>query len=360
MAQPTRRGPPGGHGLSRRRSSDTGATTENAVAPSGTNQQTAVDDDLADPGSLLGQLQRGRGRGVQRALDAPDAAPLVLGCVADDPRWDRQTEERADCYARLLMDLRVPVADLDVDGGDPEARWTLAFDVLDSMARRGSPDANVVLRTWYDVTDDAGHGPAAPQPGRGARRRAHALGMWTTDDLRRVARHATAPLRLWATRELGRRRDIVVLDLAEDDALRADGGHAWLAGATLDLGAAALPRARTWLEEPDPWLRSIGRAIVAGHGDRPDAAAVLTWFDGAVADGDWCRTEVYADALGRLGHRPALPALARAWEVTPHSRARGSYLGALVRLRPGDLSSYLAEAADDCEPATRERAAGAR
>lgn len=319
-----------------------------------------MDDDLADAGSLLGQLQRGRGLGAQRALDAPGAVSLVLGCVADDPRWDRQTEERADYYAGLLLDLHVPAARLGVVVDDPEARWTLAFDVLDSMARRGSPDANAMLRTWYDLTDDAGHGSDARQPDRRAGRRPHDLSGWTTDDLRRVARDTTGPLRLSATRELGRRRDTVLLDLAEEDALRVSGGQAWLAGATVGLGVAALPRARTWLEAPDPWLRSIGRTIVADHGDRSDAAAVLTWFDGAVADGDWCRTEVYADALGRLGHKPALRALARAWEVTPHSRARGSYLGALVRLRPGDLSSYLAEAAHDCEPGTRERAAGAR
>ena len=44
--------------------------------------------------SLLGQLQRGRGLGFLRALqeDAALVRQLLLTCVIDDPRWDRQLE----------------------------------------------------------------------------------------------------------------------------------------------------------------------------------------------------------------------------------------------------------------------------
>ncbi len=68
-------------------------------------------NNLADPESLLGMLQRGRGKGYLAALDAaPETVwPLLLECVANDPRLDRDVEDREEYYAGLIaathMDL---------------------------------------------------------------------------------------------------------------------------------------------------------------------------------------------------------------------------------------------------------------
>jgi len=64
-----------------------------------------MDEPLAHPSSLLGQLQRGRGMGFLAALDAPPTvvAPLLLECIIYDPRWDAQLEQRADYYALLPL-----------------------------------------------------------------------------------------------------------------------------------------------------------------------------------------------------------------------------------------------------------------
>src|SRR5919202_1510768 len=60
---------------------------------------------IAPADTLLGQLQRGRGRGFVRALreDVSVVRPLLLECVTHDPRWDRQIESRSDYYAALIM-----------------------------------------------------------------------------------------------------------------------------------------------------------------------------------------------------------------------------------------------------------------
>lgn len=60
---------------------------------------------LADSGSLLGMLQRGRGEGYLRALAAPPETvwPLLFECITNDPRLDRQCEEREEYYASLIL-----------------------------------------------------------------------------------------------------------------------------------------------------------------------------------------------------------------------------------------------------------------
>ena len=51
----------------------------------------------AEPDSLLGQLQRGRGEGYRRTLSAPkhEAWNCLVECISNDPRLDSQVETRA-------------------------------------------------------------------------------------------------------------------------------------------------------------------------------------------------------------------------------------------------------------------------
>lgn len=370
-------------------------------------------EEWAPPESLLGLLQRGRGLGYQQAQDAPGARELVLACIADDARWWRQVDQRARFYARLVVDLGIPVAAIRVDTQDPELPSGLAYPVLVELSAQGSAQAAAVLhehlaRTadpdWSYLVDDlwADGGPAArdglaelvlgrlDDAGLAAAVRPDPDGPWqawaprprVAEALRGVAPYPTgglpdlngsrtgellvlardpqaSALRSAAFGELSRRGNTTLLELAERPDLRNSHGFV----ASLDhhirnLGPLALARARDWIDGDDDWLRALGRDVVSDHGGSSDAGRILAWFESAVQDGDWCASEDFADGLARLGHRPALPCLASAWVVTEHSFARSYYLRALISLEAPGLGRYLEEAVDDCEADVRELAVG--
>ena len=52
----------------------------------------------ASPNSLLGQLQRGRGKGYLQILSTArsEARQLLVECSCNDPRLDSQVENRAE------------------------------------------------------------------------------------------------------------------------------------------------------------------------------------------------------------------------------------------------------------------------
>lgn len=366
----------------------------------------------AAPDSLLGLLQRGRGRGYRLALSASDAREHVLACIADDPRWWRQIEQRGEYLARLVHELDIPVPELPINPQDPDLLSGIGFPVLVELSRLGSAPAAAILHQHLSSTTDLdwtwvvghlwGHAGAAGRDGL----RELTLDRLDDDDLAialtddpdgpwlawrddpRVADALTralsphphgipdlttatrdellaAPdtpehLRRGATfRELAARGDLVLLDLAEREAAR-DRDVSSLTTALLQLGPVTLPRARSWITGQDPWLQAVGRDLVAAHGDATDAPAVLEWFDDAVETGEWCETEDLAAGLARLRHQPALASLHRAWVLTPHSTARLDYLHALIDLDSAELDEHLTEAADDCEEDVRALAHYAR
>ena len=83
----------------------------------------------AEPSTLLGLIQRGRGAGFGAALTQPALArDHVVDCIVGDPRWDHQVEQRDWRYAVLVAELGIELARLRaayaglVDGGgDTEA-----------------------------------------------------------------------------------------------------------------------------------------------------------------------------------------------------------------------------------------------
>jgi hypothetical protein len=369
-----------------------------------------VNQEWAASESLLGMLQRGHGAGYRRALATPGADALVLECIAHDPRWDRQVEERAGYYARLVVELDIPVDAVPLDVDDPDALLGLGLPVLIELSRSGSAEASGILHGYLargaepdwsavdllwreggptvregllplvlDRLDDQGLAAAVTQDDDGPWRAwAHHprvaaalaaaprhqpwpghpdVGDRTTPELRALADAPASPLRTAAFRELSRRGDLTLLDLAERHDLRNGvGTTSSLSGPVRDLGAAALPRARAWVDGDDAWLRALGQHVIAVHGGHDDAPGVLGWFDEAVEDGEWCLSEDLADGLARLDHRPAVPSIAGAWRATPHSVARAHYLPALVRLGAPDLRSHLDDATHDCESEVRDLA----
>ncbi len=97
----------------------------------------SVVNNLAGPESLLGMLQRGRGKGYLAALEAaPETVwPLLFECITHDPRREPEWEDRAEYYAPLMaathMDLGplhhyIVQNDGSEDGPDPYLGLPLA------------------------------------------------------------------------------------------------------------------------------------------------------------------------------------------------------------------------------------------
>ena len=109
---------------------------------------------LADATDPLGKLQRGLGSGYLWALDADRtiAHALLMHCVFNDPRWDRQLDDRDDYHATLALDLSLSTAALERwlrDSDEDTADTTHdVIGMLGRMAVRGHADARRVLREY--------------------------------------------------------------------------------------------------------------------------------------------------------------------------------------------------------------------
>ncbi|RLB48200.1 MAG: hypothetical protein DRJ42_23770 [Deltaproteobacteria bacterium] len=104
---------------------------------------------IAGSETLLGQLQRGRGRGYLAAIRAGGGEAELLTCIVHDPRWDQQLEERASYYGRLAVELGLsvdPIAKAVREGDPHDGIGGLPADVLMEMALRGRTDALRALR----------------------------------------------------------------------------------------------------------------------------------------------------------------------------------------------------------------------
>lgn len=123
---------------------------------SGTGVMSTERRKPAGAGTLLGLLQRGRGAGYREAERNPaEAEELVFACVVEDPRWDRQLEERGSYYAGLLLHFEADLGPLQrhLKEDDPDeggSRIWLAFAVLEELGRRGRRDALSLLRGYAE------------------------------------------------------------------------------------------------------------------------------------------------------------------------------------------------------------------
>jgi hypothetical protein len=112
---------------------------------------------LAGADEPLGKLQRGLGSGYLWALNAHRsiAHALLLHCIFNDPRWDRQLDARVDYYATLALDIALDVSALEraLRHGDDDVETSHdILAVLGRMAIRGHADARRALREYV------GHG----------------------------------------------------------------------------------------------------------------------------------------------------------------------------------------------------------
>ncbi|HUR86069.1 MAG TPA: hypothetical protein VMY78_12045 [Solirubrobacteraceae bacterium] len=108
---------------------------------------------LAGSAEPLGKLQRGLGSGYLWALDADRAVAhaLLLHCIFNDPRWDRQLDARVDYYATLALDTGLDVAMLEpwLRRGDEDLETTHdVLAILGRMAVRRHEPARRALRDY--------------------------------------------------------------------------------------------------------------------------------------------------------------------------------------------------------------------
>lgn len=360
-------------------------------------------------------LQRGRGLGLQRAVELR-AVDEVVTCLGQNAWWDRQLEERGWYMARLVVELEIPLSALPWDAAAPEAAESVVFEALLELAARGAVEAAAMLHSHVSQAPADQIGELALSlwcSGGAAVRRglrplvlgrmddaALAAEAWPGEDgpwdawsdhprvaaalaarrleqvsrtrairaqrrdLRRETTEALLRLivdaephggRTRALREIGRRGAVEALDLLERADLRnASGWAPRLTPVALALGARALPRARTWLSSGDPYLERVAEAVIADHGVWEDVHTIVALFDNAVASSDWLSTERLAAALGRLSVTGAREPLLAAWVESQHSHARAAYLRALSDLRAPEVAELMTEAIDDCESEVRE------
>ncbi len=370
--------------------------------------------------TLHGQLQRGLGRAARRAAEKPGAGEYVYECVRRDPRWDRQCESRGLYYARLMVDLELPIGPIaehlfdPSDAADPdEWRVQLALDVLAGLVRLSRREAASLLRRyaedgaqWFDALDEliwledpsltagldalvaarcdeaelrmlipAGHNPvietwAARQPriaealarhreaGR-ARRPAAPAG-------ERAGRSEAELLDLARRRddgsvsaifELGRRRTLALLDLAEEllpERPSRLGGA--VCRALREYGPETLPWARAWAASRNG-CEDMGLNILARHGTRQDIPLLMDELRGAVERRDWSDAASPIEGLGRLRAGEAVPLLKTAWTESSYAYLRPRILTALGRTAPHTAEAYTVEGLWDCEEGVRQEAA---
>src|SRR3954469_4317928 len=102
---------------------------------------------LADAADPLGKLQRGLVSGFLWARDADRAVShaLLVHCVFNDPRWDRQLDDRDDYHATLALDVQLHTGALELwlhDSDEDDTETTNdVLGMLGRMAVRGHADA---------------------------------------------------------------------------------------------------------------------------------------------------------------------------------------------------------------------------
>jgi hypothetical protein len=376
--------------------------------------------DYDSPETFRGQLRRGRGIAVQRAMTEPNAAEAVYECVFEDLRWDMPCDERGGYVAGLIRGLELPLDPIEqyLAVAEDSDAVEHALSILTVLPFVGRVDAASLLKryaiegryrqlgleaicdvgasklpevwgglvksvvagydddelrqavgNWYPWTtlaasesrirrvldEDIASRKAIPRPAAGSAYRAQRqqLAETSLDELfQDVA--ADGQKRAHALEELGRRGEHRVIDLIEelcrdDPAARTH----FMARPLDDLGPVVVPRARAWSEGDNLPLAHLAVRVLAAHGDIGDAGTLHAALNSYVADGDWCVAETPARGLGRLGVRDAADDLMIAWESTPHSLARATFLQALIGCRAPWAEACAEEGLFDCQPEVR-------
>lgn len=333
-------------------------------------------DGAAPADSTLGMLQRGRGFGWLQSATAPDGVEMLLSCIGDDPRWDRQVESRSEYYATLALRLGIPVSRIaELLDEDEDGEW-LPEQVLNDLAERGVAGAADTLRDagltpWADELP--GTGPlsdegeklidapidvvlaSAPEHLYSSALRARFT--VTTDPreiaaLRRCAEDSANPGWVLAVRVLAERGDASALDAAER-VLVADGRGRTRPAAIRYVerlpGAVVLPLARQWLGYGDA-RGIVARGVLAEHAQPPDLDLLRTAL--AKADGYYEVSDLVR-ALGRIPQGGPYSEFETIYRESAYSYTRAAVVEAMAATDPEFPEVHAFECLWDCEGTSR-------
>ena len=369
------------------------------------------DPSLSPADTRLGALQRGLGRGfLQVARGGPGAREDLLCCILRDPRWDKQTDQRAATYAQLMILLSCKWDPLELRLRDylkdPEfidyLDRQLVLDVLAQAAWRGIETAAVILRRylgepplleqirsavymtggadlvarvlspaqlgWFNFTPPEAQPepPVDPQEttpkllkrleNQAPRAEAALEERATLDELLSYRKRAGVQGYLKVMRLLGKRGCPDLLQEAIRALRRSDTQPARRRAYLVYLehlpGSVTLDLAINWLSEPK--LHRAAHMVLqrwAGpeHRERIEQAAMQ-----ALQTGDEPGLVLLAQALARLNHAKSMDFLAFASQNMTYSHGRTLIVKALKnhRVRGASLE-LLQEALWDCQPGTR-------
>ncbi|WP_030752119.1 HEAT repeat domain-containing protein [Streptomyces sp. NRRL S-31] len=349
--------------------------------------EDVVDTDESRTGLALAVL------GHLASYGRGDALELLRRYAAHGSNWAWALDELAlrDDDAALRA-LAAPV--LARFPADPEGEAELAAAVRDAFEPRPwrlwAEDPREPIATRVRAAQEAGCfdrwqrqlRPTGPRPGWSVR----AVFEWAQQGMDRgAALHVPAARCLAAVAGPEDRPEILqaagtgtdgarctalryLADSDDPDALRlieaavADGTTA-VVEAAVDAfermrGAAAVDRARGWVQRPDALGAAAGRVLACRGGTR-DRDLVLTALREAVrGEGPDAPTLwTLVDGAGRLGIVCAAPVLRHVYRETASSQLRGRAARALAATDPSFAAGFAVECLWDCEETTRELAA---
>lgn len=349
--------------------------------------EDVVDTDESRTGLALAVL------GHLASYGRGDALELLRRYAAHGSNWAWALDELAlrDDDAALRA-LAAPVLARFPD--DPEGEAELAAAVRDAFEPRPwrlwAEDPREPVATRVRAAQEAGCfdrwqrqlRPTGPRPGWSVR----AVFEWAQQGMDRgAALHVPAARCLAAVAGPEDRPEILqaagtgtdgarctalryLADSDDPDALRlieaavADGTTA-VVEAAVDAfermrGAAAVDRARGWVQRPDALGAAAGRVLACRGGTR-DRDLVLTALREAVrGEGPDAPTLwTLVDGAGRLGIVCAAPVLRHVYRETASSHLRGRAARALAATDPSFAAGFAVECLWDCEETTRELAA---
>lgn len=295
---------------------------------------------------------------------------LALGVLADLVRLSRREAARPlRRYAEEGAQWFDAVEEL-IDLADPSL--TIGLDEL-VAARCDDSDLallipahhNPVIETWAARQPRIAEARARQrEAGRAARRAmvaAPGRDRQSEDELLDLARRRGEGA-IAAIFELGRRRTLALLDLAEELLPRGDheAGPSRYGGAVSralrEYGPETLPRARAWAAERGG-CADMGLSILARYGTRQDVPLLMDELRTALDRREWRAAANPIEGLGRLRAGEAVPLLKSAWTESPYAFLRPRILTALTRTAPHTAEAYTVEGLWDCEEGARREAA---
>jgi hypothetical protein len=288
--------------------------------------------------------------GVLSRAGRPDALALLRDYVIEGWNWrwalDELSETGAPPALKDLADVLVArfidqeLADEVTPGWGPWDEWA----VTQPRVRAAFAERSQFLKTV-----------AAERQQRQVTRRE--LQTALAGDLTARVR-GRGPDGAMAARELGRRGDLSLLDLAEELLPHRPGRPVpGLVPALLTLPAdEAVRRARIWCRENRPY-HDIGARILAEFGDTRDTQILIAELETCLAQHDWRSAVQPIEGIGRLRIREAAPLVSQTWAESAYSYLRPRALTALLAAAPGVAAAFAEEGLWDCEELTRQRSA---